>query len=253
MKIETLQQFIEQRLMLEQYAALDASLNGLQCGRPDKEIHKIAFSVDATLETFVKAVEEHADALFVHHGLFWGKPLAVTDTHYARIATLIRHDIALFAAHLPLDAHPELGNNAAMAQMLHLKEVTPFGNYHGVDIGFKGVLPTAITAEEIVATLNFTYEDGLKILPFGKKEISRVGIVSGGAASTVEQAIEEGLDAFITGECSHSMYSYCVEAGITMICGGHYATEVFGVQKMEQEIKKKFDCETVFIDAPTTL
>src|SRR5690554_5813311 len=201
MKIKSLAEYIDNRLELKLFEHLDASMNGLQVGRPEKEVKKIAFSVDSTLETFLKAAQWGADALFVHHGLFWGKPLAITKNHYNRIATLLRYDIALLAAHLPLDAHPELGNNATMASMLELQELESFGYYHGVDIGYAKRFNEAVSVEHIVKTLGFTDEGGLKILPFGKKEIKSVGIVSGGAASQVLEAIEKGFDAFITGEC----------------------------------------------------
>ena len=101
-------------------------------GRPGKEVKRLAVAVDASLETFKRAAELECDALFVHHGLFWGKPIAITELHYERIATLLNNDIALIAAHLPLDVHPELGNNATMARLLELEEVEPFGCYHGI-------------------------------------------------------------------------------------------------------------------------
>ena len=253
MKIEMLADYIRTRLELDRYRDLDDSMNGLQVGRPQKEVKKVVCAVDASLATFVKAAEEGADALFVHHGLFWGKPIAVTEMHYARLAVLMRHDIALLAAHLPLDAHPVLGNNATMASLLGLKDVQPFGLYHGTHIGCRGSFETPVEISEITQTLGLGPETGLNVLAFGKKHIGTVGIVSGGAAYEVQEAISLGLDAYITGESSHTMYSYCQESRINMICGGHYATEVFGVQQMAQDLARNLGLETSFIALPTAL
>jgi dinuclear metal center YbgI/SA1388 family protein len=253
MKIEVLAEYIRNRLSLDDYVGADVSLNGLQVGRPDKDVSKIICAVDASLETFEKAADEQADAIFVHHGLFWGKPIAITAQHYRRIAFLVEHDIALLAAHLPLDAHPELGNNAAMAKLLELSDIQPFGMYHGIPIGFRGVLPQPMRAEEIAQQLHLSAETGLHILPFGKEFIEQVGMVSGGAPEEVQEAISLGLDAYITGETSHTMYPVCKEAGITMISGGHYATEVFGVQQMAEAFSQELDLEASFIEIPTAL
>lgn len=253
MKIEVLAEYIRTKLKLDDYTSVDASLNGLQVGRPGKEIERIICGVDASMATFEKASEMGADAIFVHHGLFWGKPLAVSGLHYHRIAHLMKHDIALFAAHLPLDAHDTLGNNATMAVRLALDEVEPFGSYHGVNIGFRGVLPEALTAEEIASRLDLSSETGLHILPFGKKLLKRIGIVSGGAPYEVQEAIELGLDAYITGETAHAMHPVCQEAQITMISGGHYATEVFGVQQMARWFSDELNLEASFVALPTAL
>lgn len=253
MKIEVLTEYIRTRLNLDEFSSVDVSMNGLQVGRPGKDVHRIVCAVDASLATFEKAVEMKADAIFVHHGLYWGKPIPVTSMHYHRIATLVGNDIALLAAHLPLDAHPTLGNNATMASILQLKEVEPFGMYHGVNIGYKGILPNPLGADEIAAKLGLGPETGLHILRFGKEKISSLGIVSGGAANEVQEAITLGLDAYVTGEPSHTMHSYCQESKITMICGGHYATEIFGVQQMATYFTQELGLEASFIALPTAL
>lgn len=253
MKLTELTAYLSSRLELETYQLIDDSLNGLQVGRAGKEVRKVVCAVDASLATFQAAVEAGADAIFVHHGLFWGEPLAITGAHYTRIALLLSHDIALLAAHLPLDAHPVLGNNATIARLVGVVEPKPFGEYHSLSIGYQGVLEVPLTAEEICARLGLSAETGLHVLPFGRQRIRTVGIVSGGAAREVQEAIELGLDAYITGEASHTMYPLCQEAGITMICGGHYATEVFGVQQVAKELSEKFGLETSFLALPTAL
>ncbi len=253
MKIEQLTAYLSERLELDKFVALDSSLNGLQVGRPGKEVKRLAVAVDASLETFKRAAELECDALFAHHGLFWGKPLAITELHYERIATLLNNDIALIAAHLPLDVHAELGNNATMARLLELEEVEPFGYYHGIPIGFQGRFNQPKSPREIAQTLGLSSTTGLHIMEFGPPKISTLGIVSGGAPNSLMEAIDLDLDAFLTGETSHTMYSYCKEAGKTMISGGHYATEVFGVKEVAKELSAKFSLETTFIEFPTAL
>lgn len=253
MKIEVLAQQVQQVLRLDEFMGCDASMNGLQVGRAEKDVQRIVCAVDASLATFEKAVEMGADAIFVHHGLFWGKSFTLTNMHYKRIATLVENDIALLAVHLPLDAHPTLGNNASMAKILGLQQIQPFGMYHGINIGYRGVLPTPLSADTIAKKLNLEEKMGLHILRFGNESISSVGIISGGAANEVQEAIALGLDAYITGEPSHTMYSYCQESKITMICGGHYATEVFGVQQMAQYFRDELALEASFIELPTAL
>ena len=253
MKIELLTEYIRTQLKLDDFNSADASMNGLQVGRPGKEISSIVCAVDASMRTFEQAAKLNADAIFVHHGLFWGKPLAVANMHYRRIAWLIEHDIALFAAHLPLDAHPELGNNATMAQLLNLTDVQPFGMYHGLPIGFRGVLPRSLKAQDIAGRLGLSEQTGLHMLPFGPDEISSVGIISGGAPYEVQEAIELGLDAYITGETAHAMHPFCQEAQITMISGGHYATEVFGVQRRRDWFAEELGLNATFVALPTAL
>ena len=167
--------------------------------------------------------------------------------------TLLDNDIALFACHLPLDAHPVLGNNAQMAMMLGMKEFDPFGLYHGRCIGYKGQLPFEMDCQEIARLLGFSELYGLSILPFGKEEIRTVGIISGGAADDVYQAMDAGLDCFITGECRHELYHVLKESGMNMISGGHYQSEVFGVKAVGRYLSKEFGIETVFIDRKTAL
>lgn len=250
MKRNELVRYLDEYLSIPLFSTVDPSLNGLVVGGPDKEIAKVAFAVDACQRTFDAALEAGADMLIVHHGLFWGNPLAVTGTHYRRIQTLLEGDVDLYVAHLPLDAHPEVGNNAVMAKRLALVDIQPFAQFRGMEIGFKGSFPNPTSVEEIVSTLGFSNPT---ILPFGKKALSTVGIVSGGASSDVHTALQEGLDCFVTGECEHEIYNYCLESGITMIGGGHYDSEVFGVQALGEHLANLFGLETLFIDTPTNL
>lgn len=241
------------RLDIGRFSKVDDSLNGLQVGRSMGPVKKIAFAVDACAESIVRARNAGAQLLFVHHGLFWGKPVAIRGTMYARIASLIEADMALYACHLPLDAHPELGNNAVLAKMLGLLEVEPFGNYHGITIGFKGRLEKPINLDEAVRRVLPAGDKPRTLLPFGPKEISTVALVSGGAAFESLQAIAEGIDLYVTGEPSHSIYHETLEAGLNFMAAGHYLTEVHGVKAVAEEAARELGVETIFIEFPTGL
>lgn len=245
--------YLRDTLNLTAMDAIDNALNGLQVSRSKEEISRVAFAVDACLETFHRAAENNAAMLFVHHGLFWGKSLALTGSHFERIRYLIENDIALYAAHLPLDIHPALGNNAGIAKRLALRELEPFGNYRGVCIGYKGALESPMALDAIIERLGFDRQVCASILELGPKNISTVGIVSGGATGEIHQAVDERLDLYITGESSHSMYHLCMEEEISLLAGGHYQTETFGVKSMEELMRRETGVETVFIDVPTGL
>ncbi len=254
MKVDVLEQYLNDTLHVESFASADASMNGLQVGSPAaKEITHLGYAVDASLETFEKAAALGCDALLVHHGLFWGQSLKITGAHYARVATLLNNGISLFAYHLPLDAHPVLGNNAVMARLLELEETAPFGEYHGVNIGVMGTSRKGLSLSEISERLGFSKETGLHILPFGKEKVHSVAIISGGAPGEVAQAAALGAQVYITGESSHTMYSYCKEEGINMISGGHYQSEVFGVGALAKDLEEKFSLRCTYIDVPTRL
>jgi dinuclear metal center YbgI/SA1388 family protein len=240
-------------LEIEAFASIDASLNGIQVGRSDGPLARLAFAVDASAESIRRAAEAGAQVLFVHHGLFWGKPRRIDGSLKARLKLLLDADLALYACHLPLDSHPELGNNAQLAMALGLEGLAPFSSYHGVKLGWKGSYSTPLSLDAILARLGKAASSPLCLIQAGPKEISTVGIVSGGAANDVMAAIEEGLDLFITGEASHTVYSEVVEAGIHFAALGHYATETYGVRSVARRLAEQTGLETLFLDLPTGL
>ena len=255
MTLNQLNDYFNDFLKKENFPA-DPSRNGIQIQNrePDsKEIKKVAFAVDACQATARLAAEKGCDALFVHHGLFWGGCETITGSFYKRISTFINNDLALIAYHLPLDANIPYGNNAGLAARLGLTNLENFGEWRGMTIGVRGILPATLTIEEVAEKVLAPREKPLAILPFGKKEIRTVGIISGGATEDVEQAIELGLDAYITGEASHELYHYVEECGMNMICGGHYQTETLGVNLVKEKLEKDKGIECVFIDLPTML
>lgn len=251
MTIAEFDSWVRDRLNIEEMAGKDFSLNGLQVGDSSREIKKIAFAVDGVKATFDEAAREKADLLFVHHGLFWGREQAVTGVHYERLAALIKNDVALYAAHLPLDMDEDLGNNIGLARVLGLEDIEPFGDFRGKKIGYKGRLPQEASPEDLVMRLFNGWAPDIRLMDFGPDKVSTVALISGGAADDVSQAIDEGVDLYITGESKHSLYHLCREAGINVIFGGHYRTETYGVLSVKELVEKELDLETVFIDIPT--
>ena len=208
----------------------DISLNGLQVGDGEAEIKTVAFAVDAAEETIGKAADAGADLLFVHHGLFWGKPYPLTGSVYRRFDLLFRRPLALFAVHLPLDLHPTLGNNARLAQTLG-----------------------PLSVDGVLGRLGLTRGDCLKVYGFGKKEVQSAAVVSGGAVDELSQAVAENLDLYITGEAGHEIYHFCKESHINMLSIGHYASETYGVKAVAAQTEKDCGLKTLFIDCPTGL
>ncbi len=230
----------------------DLSLNGLQfSGR--EEVSRIGAAVDASLATFEKAAEAGVDFLLVHHGLFWGKPLAVTGAHKKRLAVLFKNGMNLYAAHLPLDAHTEVGNNTRIATELGLVELEPFGSYKNLKIGFKGRFPTPTPLSAVADTLGKL--TGMQVLVHqgGPELLSSVGIISGAAAWSILEAEEEGLDLFITGEPKHEVFHETFEGHINAIYAGHYDTEVFGVKALAAKLEGVFQLPWTFVNHPTGL
>jgi dinuclear metal center YbgI/SA1388 family protein len=238
MTVAELQQHLQEMFQIPLWSRIDSAMNGLQVGNKAKTIKKIAFAVDACMETFRGAIAQGADALFVHHGLYWGRPIPITDQFYQRVKYLLEEDLALFAVHLPLDAHSQVGNNSGMAGHLGLENLEPFGEYKGKKIGYKGTLPTAMTVEDLKDKLFGAEQPVLDTLAFGPKEIRSVGLISGGAPYELNQAIEEGLDLYITGDAQHAVYHNALEAGINVIFGGALCHGDLGCEAISRKIRQ---------------
>jgi dinuclear metal center YbgI/SA1388 family protein len=252
-EIGRIDRFFRDILKLDDFAAADSSLNGIQVDNDGADVQKIAFAVDACMETFKRAAAAGAGMIFVHHGLFWGAPARISGILRARLDFLLKNNLALYAVHLPLDLHGETGNNAALAELLGIVDREPFGLYHGIKIGFKGRLQKPLTIDEAARRISFNGSRPVAVHPFGKVENVSCAVVSGGAAMEAVQALDEGLDLYITGESSHSVYHTALEGGLNMIAGGHYATEVWGVRRMMEHCGKELNIDVEFIDVPTGL
>ena len=248
-----LDKFFKNLLDIESFDKIDSSLNGLQVDNDGSDIKKIAFAVDANLETFKRASRAKANMLFVHHGLFWGQALRLVGNHRKRLDFLLKNNIALYGVHLPLDQNPKFGNNIILANLLGIIDPQPFGTYNGKKLGYKGNLAKPLTIEEATKRISFMNRDPLGVYPFGVKENQTVALISGGAAKSVLEAIAENVDLYVTGDMVHSIYNECLEAEINMIAGGHYSTEVWGVRKIMEECTNQLKIDVEFIDVPTGL
>jgi dinuclear metal center YbgI/SA1388 family protein len=253
MDLKDLDHWCRSILEIEGLSRIDDSLNGVQVGRSDAKLELVAFAVDACAESIRRAKAAGAQALFVHHGLFWGKASRLEGSLLERIRLLLEADMALYACHLPLDKHPELGNNACLARRIGLKGVEPFGEYHGVEIGFRGVLDPKLSLDEIQARVLPDGSAPKTLIPGSRSEIGSVAVVSGGAAMEAFQAIDAGIELYVTGESSHSIYHAVLEGGMAFMAAGHYATEVWGVKAVAERLSREAGIKTLFLDLPTGL
>ena len=248
-----LDRYFQSILDIEDFRSIDSSMNGLQVDNDGADIAKIVFAVDASLESCRRCAAAGGGMLFVHHGLFWGQPLALKGPHRERLKFLLDNNIALYAVHLPLDQNPRLGNNYILAGLLGIEEPEPFGLYHGKKIGYKGRLRKALTVEEAAAAISFMNRPPVGILPFGKERSESCAVISGGASKEALQAINEGIDLYVTGEASHTAYHHALEGRLNIVAGGHYSTEVWGVRAVMETCAASLDIDVEFIDTPTGL
>ena len=251
MRLDRVTAFLEETLDLDSFSG-DSSMNGLQV-EGAHDIRKVALAVDACGESIARAVRRGADMLIVHHGLFWGSAAPLTGIMASRIKALLDGKVSLYAAHLPLDCHPEIGNNAQIADLLGLTEREKFGRYAGVDIGICGAPRRPLKLESLRRRLAGVLGSHVQAFAFGPAVVEKVGIVSGGGASLTQAAAEAGCDALLTGETSHSSYHVARENRISLIFAGHYATETFGVKALGMILEEGLGLRTFFIDLPTGL
>jgi dinuclear metal center YbgI/SA1388 family protein len=239
------------------------AVNGLQVENSGA-VGGIVAAVDAAQQTIDGVTGEAGGPeesgprlLLVHHGLFWDGNVPVTGRRYRRIASLIHHDVAVYSAHIPLDLHPEVGNNVVLAERLGLEVEGWFGDYKGIALGVWGFAPARwSTRDALVGEVNRalgTFTPGARLIPGGPERVSRIGIITGGAGSMIAAAQEAGLDTYITGEGPHHTYFDAVEWGLNVIYAGHYATETLGVQALASHLADRFDLDWEFHDHPTGL
>ncbi len=250
---DELASYLNDYLRIDQFK--DYGPNGLQVQGKER-IRKLVTGVSACQELFVRAREASADAVMVHHGIFWDySPSPLTGMQYRRVAELIRGDVNLLAYHLPLDAHPELGNNALAARAFGLENLEPFGLHNGQYIGFKGVFHDKVSTSVLAARCRQVYGAREPLILEGGEDfdIRSMGIISGGAQKELYQAIDAGLDAFLTGEVSEWVMNVARENRIHFISAGHYATEVCGITALGRHVAEEFGIEVEFIDIPNSV
>jgi dinuclear metal center YbgI/SA1388 family protein len=228
----------------------DGAANGLQVENQGT-VTRIAACVDASPATVKLAIKAKADLLIVHHGLFWGGSHPWTGAKYRLLHLLIQNNLAVYSSHLPLDAHPKLGNNAQLCAALGFKNLRPFFLSHGQHIGFK--TQTKIARAELATCLARALGCKPRLIPGGPEICQCIGVVTGGAGADLRQAASEGVDTFITGEGPHWTYAVAEELGLNVLYGGHYATETFGAKALAAHLSRKFNLPWKFIDYPTGL
>lgn len=244
--------YLDGLFRFDRWQALDGPASGLQVGGATGGVVRVAFAVDACLEAIEAAGAAGAQALVVHHGLLWGKERPLTGALYRRVRRLCELDLALVGIHLPLDAHPEVGNNIGIMQLLGVAAPQPFGLYKGVAIGWKGELPDPLPLAELARRL-CAPDRPLAVCDHRRAPVRSVGVVSGGAPGESRQAAAEGLDCYITGDASHAVAHEAAECGLDLVFGGHYRTETHGVRLLAERLARDTGLATTLIDLPTGL
>ncbi|MFA9516242.1 Nif3-like dinuclear metal center hexameric protein [Halopenitus sp. H-Gu1] len=254
MHLSTLVERLDGTLSTADYADVDASANGLQVGPDSGSIDRVAVAVDAAEATIEAAADADADVLITHHGISWDGIERVTDRQYDRIAALVENDLALYVSHLPLDGHQELGNAAGVADELGVVDREPFGELGPVNIGTIGTTSDPLSAAELARSLDAFEgsERPTRAMEFGPDRIERIAVLTGSGADWLDEAVEAGADALVTGEGKQKVYHEAREAGLSVFLAGHYATETFGVRSI-QTLLEEWGLETTFIDHPTGL
>lgn len=250
-KLNKLVSFLDSYLDIK--AVDDNCWNGLQYEGRDY-VSKIVFAVDAGYETFNKSVSLKADMLIVHHGHFWkSQNPSISGWAKKRINVLSRSDISLYACHLPLDRHREIGNNAQILKLLGAGIVDEFMFYKGKNIGWTGEIKKAKKLDEIRNALVNRLGAECKVLPFGREKIRRIAVCSGGGGyEGFYEALGSGADLYITGD-SVEVYYTAKDAGINVIFAGHHTTETIGLRALQRKIETRFKVATVYLDMPTGL
>lgn len=242
--------YLDRYLQVREVPDSDYALNGLQVENSGR-LSRILCAVDACDATIAAAAARRADFVVVHHGLFWNGLQPITGRLGRKIRTLVAHDIALYAVHVPLDCHPEVGNNAVLAAELGLEGIRPFGRYKGIEIGCMGGLDLPL--DDLVERIRNRLGTTPKVIAKGSARTKQAAIVTGGAAELIGEAHERGIDTFITGEGPHHSFHDAEEWGINVIYAGHYATETVGVQALGEHLRDRFGLPFEFFDHPTGL
>src|SRR5438477_11541372 len=226
------------------------ALNGLQIENSGR-VTKIGAAVDVSTRVLTAAAKKDVDLLIVHHGLFWPGLQSVTGSLRRQLKLAFESDIALYSAHLPLDLHSKVGNNAQLASALGLKSTKPFFEEKGQLIGIRSKV--SISRDDLIRKLRNVLGGPVKTFNYGPKDPKNVGIITGGAGGEIYRVAAEKIDTFVTGEAPHWSSIAAEELEMNLLLGGHYATETFGVKALAAHLSEKFDVPLEFIDCPTGL
>lgn len=248
MQLKQLCDFCDDFLRIHEFD--DYCPNGLQV-ESSAEVTHIVAGVTASLDLIDAAIAQKADTLLVHHGYFWkGESQPVAGFKGRRIRRLIRNNINLIAYHLPLDAHPQVGNNAQLGKIMGWDVLDSFGSVGRHDIVLSGALQTPMTLDELCASIESRLGTNVLGVSAGDRPIQTIAWCTGAAQEYIEQASARGIDAFVSGEISEHTFHFAKEAGIHYIAAGHHATERYGVQALAAVIEKQFGVRQQFIDIP---
>ena len=250
-KLSEIVEFCDQRTHRSEIKDFDGALNGLQLEN-DGSVSKIGAAVDAGQIPFETAIEAGIDFLICHHGMYWTAPIPLTGIGYKKVKTAIVGNLAVYGAHLPLDCHPEIGNNALLAKELGLERVGSFLNYEGNDMATIASAPIG-GRSTITARLKELFPTTYQAIEYGSETPEKVAILTGSGQSTVPHLKAEGIDTLVTGELRQHHFNMAQELGLNLYPCGHYATEVFGVKALAAESAEKFGIEWEFIEQPCTL
>jgi dinuclear metal center YbgI/SA1388 family protein len=249
-KLADIVRHCEKTLRSGDFSDWEGAHNGLQVENSGR-VSRLAACVDASLATLKMAIAAGADLMIVHHGLFWSPSVPWTGQRREMLGLMVKHNVAVYSSHLPLDAHRRLGNNALLCAALGFKNLRPFFPCKGRPIGWQTRMKISRRAlgEKLAAVLG----RAPLLLPGGGEHCQRIGVVTGGAGREMNLAAEEGVDTFITGEGPHETYAVAEDLGLNVFYGGHYATETFGVKALAAELSKIFGLPWTFLDHPTGL
>lgn len=244
--------YLDEYLDIDSIPDAEVALNGLQVENSGV-VSSFVTAVDASQQTIDRVVAEceRGTLLLVHHGLFWDGNQPMTERRYRRMKSLLDHDIAVYSAHIPLDAHEEVGNNAVLARMLGILDPVPFDLYRGMPFGAAGHL--IMSRDALAARLTELLGGRVHLIPGGPETTTRVGIITGAAGGRIAAAADAGLDTFITGEGVHHTAFDALELGVNVLYAGHYATETVGVKALGEHLAERFGLHAVFHDHPTGL
>lgn len=242
--------FLDRELKTAAIADYSGAINGLQLANEGR-IERIVAAVDASLPVIAAASPGGPGLLLVHHGMFWQGVQPVTAAFYRKLKTAMDAGLAIYSSHLPLDIHPQWGNNILLAQAIGLIDPQPFCDPKGAVLGLRGAWHGS--REDLAQTLRQTLGGAVHVCPGGPPTIASLALITGAAGSAVAQIAALGVDAFITGEGPHWSYPLAEELGINVFYAGHYATETFGVQTLAQVLAREFQLPCVFLDHPSGL
>lgn len=242
--------YLDQELKTTSIADYPGAMNGLQLAN-EGEITRVVAAVDASLPVIKKAAIGGPGLLIVHHGMFWQGAQPVTGAFYQKLKIAMEAGLAIYSSHLPLDVHPEFGNNVLLAKAIGLQDIKPFFDQNGLSIGLRGTWSGDRT--ELGNSLKTALNGPVHLCPGGAEVVSQVGLITGGAGSLVVKVAAAGVNTFITGEGPHWSYPLGEELGMNIFYGGHYATETFGVKALSEAIARNFGLGASFVDHPTGL